>query len=322
MPEDRYPAGLRQCADAVLMVRPAAFGFNVETEASNRFQQRDTATPGALERALVEFDALERSLRETGVETFALADRPEPACPDALFPNNWVSLHADGTVVLYPMLAPSRRRERRMDLLLEFEQRGSFEVARLLDLSHHEMSGRFLEGTGSVVFDHPGRVAFACLSPRTDARVLDELCAELGYEPCAFAAEDAAGVPVYHTNVVLSIGSRCAIVCEGAVAAADRPLLMERLAGGGRAVVSIDQRQMASFAGNALELRTRRGDAVLAMSARALASLESKARETLQRTVDHIVAVPVPTIEDVGGGSVRCMLAEVFLPRRPATSAG
>lgn len=322
MLEDSRPADLRRCADAVLMVRPAAFGFNCETEPSNRFQQRGADAAGAPERALAEFDALERGLREVGVETFALGDRPDPACPDAVFPNNWVSFHEDGTVVLYPLLAPSRRRERRMDLLLELEQRGGFDVARLLDLSHHEMAGRFLEGTGSVVFDHPGRIAYACRSPRTDARVLDELCAELGYAPCAFAAADAAGVPVYHTNVVLSIGSRCAIICAEAVAAADRPILLERLAGGGRDVVSIDQRQMASFAGNALELRTRGGDRVLAMSARALASLEGEVLETLQRAVDHVVAVPVPTIEDLGGGSVRCMLAEVFLPRRPAMRAG
>ncbi|MGB5103629.1 MAG: arginine deiminase-related protein [Steroidobacteraceae bacterium] len=321
MPEDSRPAGLRQCADAVLMVRPAAFDFNCETEPSNRFQKRSSATAGTLERALAEFAALEQGLRDAGVATCAVADRPVPACPDAVFPNNWVSFHADGTVVLYPMLAASRRRERRMDLLLELEQRGGFEVARLLDLSHHEMSGRFLEGTGSVVFDHAGRIAYACLSPRTDVRVLDELCAELGYQPFAFAAEDAAGVPVYHTNVMLSIGSRCAVVCAEAVAAADRPMLMERLAGGGRTVVNIDQRQMASFAGNALELRARGGARVLVMSARALASLDGEARETLQRAVDRVIAVPVPTIEDVGGGSVRCMLAEVFLPRRAAMRA-
>lgn len=321
MPGEPRPTDLRQCADAVLMVRPAAFGFNAETEASNCFQQRGAATAGALERAIAEFDGLERGLREAGVESIALADRTDPASPDAVFPNNWASFHADGTVVLYPMLAPSRRRERRMDLLLELEQHGGFEVERLLDLSHHEMSGRFLEGTGSVVFDHPGRIAHACLSPRTDARVLAELCAELGYQSCVFEASDAAGVPVYHTNVVLSIGSRSAIVCAEAVAAADRSMLMERLAAGGRAVVSIDRRQMSSFAGNVLELRARGGDRVLAMSARALASLAGDALDTLQQSVDHVVAVPVPTIEDLGGGSVRCMLAEVFLPRRPATSA-
>jgi hypothetical protein len=321
MPEKSRPADLPQCADAVLMIRPAAFGFNGETESSNRFQQRGAATAGTPERALTEFDALERALRETGIETFTLADRSDPACPDAVFPNNWVSFHADGTVVLYPMLAPSRRRERRLDLLLELEQRGGFGVERLLDLSHHEMSSRFLEGTGSVVFDHRGRVAYACLSPRTDLRVLQELCAELGYAPCAFAAADATGVPVYHTNVMLSVGDRCAIVCAEAVAEADRARLLTHLAGGGRTVLGIDQRQMASFAGNALELRTRGGASVLALSARALASFDAEVRERLDRLVGRVLAVPVPTIEEVGGGSVRCMLAEVFLPRRSATHA-
>jgi len=316
MPEDSRTVEPRQSADAVLMVRPAAFGFNVETEASNRFQQRRAHTNDTCERALAEFDALERALREAGVETCALDDRPEPACPDAVFPNNWVSFHADGTVVLYPMLAPSRRRERRMDLLVDLEVRGGFEVTRLVDLTHHELSNRFLEGTGSVVFDHVGRNAYACLSPRTDDRVLRELCDELGYEPCTFAATDASGVPVYHTNVMLAVGSRFVIVCAEAVPAADRGALLERLGRGGRAVVAIDRRQMASFAGNALELSTRGGSRVLAMSARALGSLAGGPRVSLMSTVDRVVAVPVPTIEDVGGGSVRCMLAEVFLPRR------
>lgn len=319
MPGDSRTVEPRQSADAVLMIRPAAFGFNVETEASNRFQQRRAHMDGTSERALAEFDALERALREAGVETCALDDRLEPACPDAIFPNNWVSFHADGTVVLYPMLAPSRRRERRMDLLMELEERGGFDVTRLVDLTHHELANRFLEGTGSVVFDHVSRLAYACLSPRTDERVLRELCDELGYEPCTFAATDAAGVAVYHTNVMLAVGSRFAVVCAEAVAAADHARLLERLGRGGRAVVAIDRRQMANFAGNALELATRGGSRVLAMSARALGSLAGEPRESLTCAVDRVVAVPVPTIEDVGGGSVRCMLAEIFLPRRRAS---
>ena len=303
------------------MVRPAAFGWNPETETSNRFQQRAAGPADAVrDAAIAEFEHLERALNEAGVETCALADRSEPASPDAVFPNNWVSFHADGTVVLYPMLAPSRRRERRMDLLAELEQRGGFEVARLVDLTHHERAGRFLEGTGSVVFDHVGRIAYACLSPRTDAAVLRELCDELGCEPVVFVATDATGVPAYHTNVVLAIGSRFAIVCADAVAAGDRAGLLERLRDGGREVVAIDHPQMASFAGNALELRSRDGSAVLAMSARALESLGPVAQEALRHGVDRVVAVPIPTIEDVGGGSVRCMLAEMFLPRRRGAS--
>ena len=322
MPEDPAPDANRQCTDAVLMVRPAAFGYNAETEASNRFQRRGEESSGTARRALEEFDALERALREAGTRTCALEDRSDPASPDAVFPNNWVSFHADGTVVLYPMLAPSRRRERRLDLLFELEERGGFRVERLLDLSHHELSGRCLEGTGSVVFDHPGRVAYACGSPRTDARVLRELCDELGYAPFGFAAADESGVPVYHTNVLLAIGARCVIACLDAVAEADRARLRDSLGRGGRELVAIDRRQMASFAGNALELRTDTGSSVLAMSERAWTSLGERQREALRRAVGQVVTVPVPTIETVGGGSVRCMLAEVFLPRRPAQAAG
>jgi hypothetical protein len=305
-----------QSADAVLMVRPASFGWNAQTAASNRFQPAaPVAADGAGERAVAEFDALAAALVQAGVAVHAFDDRAEPACPDAVFPNNWVSLHADGTVVLYPLLAPNRRRERRLELVAELERRAGYRVARLLDLTHHERHGRFLEGTGSVVFDHPGRVAYACLSPRTDARVLDELCAELGYEALTFVATDHEGVPVYHTNVVLSIGTAFAVVCAESVPPAQRSALLERLASGGRRVVTIDRRQMASYAGNVLELRTAKGTRVLAASQCAMASLPEDARATLAVCVERVVAVPVPTIEQFGGGSVRCMLAEVFLPR-------
>jgi hypothetical protein len=310
---------LDQCANAALMIRPTAFGWNPETAASNRFQRRDPVAPGSARQvAVTEFDALVAALLGAGIEVHALDEPAGTACPDCVFPNNWVSLHHDGTVVLYPMLAPSRRLERRLELLVALEQRGDFAVSRLLDLSHHELSGRFLEGTGSVVFDHVGRIAYACLSPRTNADVLAELCDELGYEPFTFDAADREGVAVYHTNVLLSIGRRSAIVCAEAVPVAQRMPLLERLQASGREVVAIDRAQMAAFAGNALELAAADGTAVLAMSDRALRSLDSRNLETLQRCVERIVAVPVPTIEDLGGGSVRCMLAEAFLPRRAA----
>jgi hypothetical protein len=303
------------------MVRPASFGWNPETAASNRFQADAPAvTADARVRAVAEFDALAAALAGAGVAVHAFADRAEPACPDAVFPNNWVSLHADGTVVLYPMLARSRRRERRLEFIVELQRRGGYRVDRLLDLAHHELGRRFLEGTGSVVFDHVGRVAYACLSPRTDADVLDELCAELGYEAVTFTATDRAGVPVYHTNVALSIGTGYALICADAVPAGERDALLERLATAGRRVLTIDRGQMGRFAGNVLEVRGAGGARVLAASQRALASLAPAAREMLAGSVDRIVAVPVPTIEDLGGGSVRCMLAEIFLPR-PALAA-
>jgi hypothetical protein len=233
-----------------------------------------------------------------------------------VFPNNWVSLHADGTAVLYPMLAPNRRLERRPELLRDLVAQGGFRVERLLDLTHHEFVDRFLEGTGSVVFDHTRRVAYACLSPRSDEAVLRELCEELRYEPVAFHAAGPDGTPVYHTNVMLSVGTGYVLVCAGAIAPGERDALLERL-GDGRRLVIIDSRQMSEFAGNLLELADRTGRRVLAASQRGLASLAPVQRATLAASVDALVAVPVPVIEDAGGGSVRCMLAEVFLPRGP-----
>jgi hypothetical protein len=313
-PSDR--PGTVQCADAVMMVRPASFGSNPQTALTNRFQ---IALPeGDLQsRALAEFDGLAGALAAAGVDVHALADRIDPPSPDAVFPNNWVTLHADGTAVLYPMLAPNRRLERRPELLAELARRGRFRVRRLIDLTHHEIEGRCLEGTGSVVFDHVTRVAYACLSPRSDSLVLRDLCEELGYEPFAFDATGPAGTPIYHTNVMLAIGRRFAVVCADAVEAGQRGALLERLAAADRRVEAIDARQMAAFAGNLLELQTRSGESVLAISARGLASFTPAARERLVDSVDRVVAAPVPTIEDAGGGSVRCMLAEVFLPRAP-----
>ena len=321
-PAPQATARFQQTAAAVMMVRPASFGWNPETADSNRFQAPAPGSAEAASAAVAEFDALVAALTEAGVSVQAFADRAEPVCPDAVFPNNWVSLHADGTVVLYPMLAPSRRRERRLDLLFELEQRGRYRVERLLDLTHHELRGHFLEGTGSVVFDHVTRTAFACRSPRTHVEVLEDLCAEIGYEPVAFDAVDATGVPIYHTNVMLSIGGGFAVVCATAVLAQQREALLERLSAGGRRVLVIDQAQMASFAGNVLELRGAGGMRVLAGSCRALDSFAPLQREALVACVDRVVAVPVPNLEGLGGGSVRCMLAEIFLPQSAHAGAG
>jgi len=301
-----------------MMLRPASFGCNPQTRDSNSFQHADAAPAGiAAAAARAECDALAGALRAAGVEVHAFDDRPEPACPDAVFPNNWVSCHADGTVVLYPMLAPNRRLERRRELLRQLEASGGFAVRRIVDLTAHERDGAFLEGTGSLVLDHPARIAYACLSPRTHLAPLRDFCAELGYEPCLFRATDASGMPVYHTNVVLSIGSAVTIVAAECVAAADRERLLEHLARGARRVVPIDRGQALVFAANVLEMRSRDGARVLAMSARAAASFPATTWTGIAGAVDRVVVVPVPTIEALGGGSVRCMLAEIFLPRTP-----
>ena len=312
--QDPSAAPRVQAADAVLMVRPAGFGWNPETHRSNRFQRDDAALAGvASSRALAEFDALVAALREAGVEVCVAEDAPALRCPDAVFPNNWLSLHGDGTLVLYPMLAPNRRRERRPEVVRAVERLRGRPVRRVLDLTAHEREGRYLEGTGSVVFDHLARVAYAALSPRTHPVPLGELCDALGYRCRPFEALDATGLPVYHTNVVLALGTGFAVLADAAVAAGPRATLVAELRAGGREVFALDFAAMAGFAGNVLELRARDGARVLAMSAAAAGAFGAARLTALARHVDRIVAVPVPTIEALGGGSVRCMLAEVFL---------
>lgn len=305
-----------QCASAVLMVRPAAFGANPETAATNAFQAIDVAGPEVRDLARAESDTLAARLVAAGVEVVVLEDTPEPAKPDACFPNNWLSLHHDGTAVLYPMLAPSRRRERREAALTALTMRG-FAVRRVVDLTRFEDQGAFLEGTGSLVLDHRAGVAYACLSPRTDPRPLAAFSRQLGYAALPFDATGPAGEAVYHTNVVMSIGEGFAVACLEAIpAASDRRRLRESLDATRREVLELDRAQMNAFAGNLLQLATAGGGRVIALSATALAALGPALRRALERH-GELVAVPVPAIERHGGGSVRCMLAEVFLPHGP-----
>ena len=314
---DRTQTRHPQCADAVVMIRPGAFGANPETLATNRFQLKTSDDPAsAALTARQEFDGMVAQLRAAGITVHVFADRSDPICPDAVFPNNWFSTHPDGRVVLYPMLAPSRRLERRHDILAELERSHGYAITQIVDLTHHEQHGHFLEGTGSMVLDHAERIAYACLSPRTHLQPLQEFCDRMGYDPCVFTAHDAAGVPVYHTNVLLSIGQRIALVCSDNIVGSDRERVLTRLAASGRSIEVLDLRQTAEFAGNALELRAADGEGVLAMSARAAASLGATTRARLEQAVERLVCPAVPTIERLGGGSVRCMLAEVFLPRR------
>ena len=214
MPAPPHPGQEPQSARAVLMVRPASFGFNPQTAASNAFQQI-ADSPGEAETqglVLSEFDGLAKALQHAGVEVLIAPDTSQPAKPDAIFPNNWVSFHYDGTVVLYPMLAPNRRAERREDILEQVVRGGRFRVSRTVDLTHREAEGKFLEGTGSLVLDRAHRVAYASLSPRTDLDVLGEFAQLLDYELVTFEAQDAAAQPVYHTNVVMAIGTGFAVV--------------------------------------------------------------------------------------------------------------
>jgi hypothetical protein len=304
-----------QCADAVLMVRPRHFGFNAETAVTNRFQEAGGSEHTAA-LARDEFDAFAVALGAEGVTVCVVDDTQDPPKPDAVFPNNWVSFHRDGTVVLYPMQAANRRIERRAEIIDSVARQSGFKVSRTVDLTHHEKSGRFLEGTGSLVLDHVDRVAYACRSPRTHEDVAREWAQELGYQLELFSATDARGTPIYHTNVVMSIGTRMAVAALDNIDAADRGRIVNRL-GAAREVLPIDDAEMTAFAGNMLELGTwdeYLGDMrILVMSVTAQRALSARKYARLYASVDAVLAVPVPVIERHGGGSVRCMLAEVFL---------
>jgi hypothetical protein len=308
--------GVSQCAGAVLMVRPKHFGYNAQTAVTNRFQT--PANADVAQRAILEFDAFVAALRGEGITVCVAEDSDNPRNPDAVFPNNWVSFHADGTVVLYPMQTENRRTERRQEVIDAVVRDTGFVIRRVLDLTPHEKAGRYLEGTGSLVLDHVGRVAYACRSPRTHDDVAREWARELGYDLELFSASDEGGTPIYHTNVLMHVGTRVAVVALDAVAEADRARIAARLENSGRGLVAITQSEMGSFAGNMLELGSwdeYLGDyTILVMSEAARHVLPAPKYQQLYASVDAVLAVPVECIERHGGGSVRCMLAEVFLP--------
>lgn len=328
-----------QVASSVILIRPTGFGFDPETAASNTFQQRITE-PDVKRRAAEEFDALLEALRIWGVH-FTVLDPQDRNAPNGVFPNNWFSTHADGTVVLYPMLTPSRRAERdpEMEKVL---QREGFKPRRTLDFSGWEHRGLILEGTGSLVLDRVHKKAFACLSERTTERAVNAWCEQMGYTPITFVATEdgripdgggVRGIPVYHTNVVMSIGERFAVVCLDAMPyPAERQEVAEELQKSGKEVIAIGIEQMQHFLGNMLQLTsadlvssraipsTPLGEGsgvrshVIFLSETAFNQLKPVQRIALQQH-GQLVPVSIPTIETVGGGSVRCMLAENFLPR-------
>lgn len=299
------------------MVRPANFGFNEETAASNAFQSRnEKQAPEEIRRiARQEFDQFVKKLKTAGVNVIVAKDSVSPVKPDAVFPNNWVTFHQEGFIVTYPMFAPTRRKERRRKIIETVLAQG-FKSSRRVNFEYNEKLDRFLEGTGSIIFDHQHRLAYACLSPRTDASLLEELCAELKYTAVVFHAVDGAGQDIYHTNVMMAMGEDFVVIClESVRDAGERDLLLRRFEETQKAVIDISLAQMNSFAGNMLQVRNQMGETILVMSSQAYQSLTPVQVQALsQRT--QLLHSPIDTIEQYGGGSARCMMAEVFLPLR------
>ena len=303
-----------QIASSVLMIRPARFESNPMTAASNVFQGQNDASPDQQQAlALAEFDVLALTLRDSGIHVVVVQDTTEPRTPDAIFPNNWVSFHGDGRVVLYPMEAENRRTERRRDIIEKLDNDNGFQVTEIVDLSAHEQTGHYLEGTGSMVLDRANHIAYACLSTRTQLGPLGDFAQRMDYEVVAFDAVDRNGVAIYHTNVLMNVGEAVAVVCAEAIVGSDqRDAVLTQLAETGHEIIDLSFDQLDAFAGNMLELRSEDGDRVVAMSSQAWDSLTSDQRETLQAN-GKIVHSPIEKIESSAGGSVRCMLAEIHL---------
>jgi hypothetical protein len=292
----------------LLLIRPEAFGFNHETASSNTFQQRSASATSAAAAAQAESDAMCAQLTAAGIPFKVIADTTEPIKPDAVFPNNWISFHDGKTIVLWPMQAPNRRLERRSDIVQQMQK--EFGYTEVFDFSHHENEGRFLEGTGSLVIDYENRIAYAALSPRTDPGLVRTACRHLNYKPVSFRTVPQNGQAVYHTNVVMALHPQLAVVCTEVILPDDRKMVLTMLRESGHELLEISIKQMNAFAGNMLFVKNSSNNwcCVLSETAR-----NSFTPEQLARLEKYAKPVPctIPVIETIGGGSARCMLAEV-----------
>lgn len=295
------------------MIRPVRFEYNAQTAVNNSFQQRNLVKNGVNLRAQQEFDHFVVQLRKHGIETFVSEDSEEPHTPDSIFPNNWVSFHEDGRIILYPMFAENRRKERKphfIDFLHEH-----FDIREIIDYSHFEQEKRFLEGTGSLVFDHVHKYAYACISPRTDLELAERICQDLGYEPILFEALDRNGAAIYHTNVMMCVADRYVVINMESIILSDRTKVADYIHKSGKEIIEINHTQMQHFAGNMLQVPNKEGLRHLVMSSQAWQSLHNEQQKSLL-SFNPIIHSDLRTIEQNGGGSARCMMAEVYLKEK------
>lgn len=298
-----------QTTSKILMVRPFRFAFNEETAGNNHFQQK-TDQSLVHEKAVEEFDAFVKLLRGNDVDVTVVQDTPEPWTPDSIFPNNWFSSHIMGELVLYPMFAENRRQERKPEVLHLLRRRMNH--PKLIDLTYWEKENQFLEGTGSMIFDRDKRIAYACRSQRTSEKVLVDFCSRMNFDYILFDAVDKNGNPIYHTNVMMEIGTQVAVICLEAIRnEQERGKVVSRVTDSGKIIVDISLEQVERFAGNMIELKNRSGHPLMVMSASARESLTLGQERTIS-TYSKIVSADLKTIESNGGGSARCMIVEIF----------
>lgn len=293
------------------MIKPVSFGYNAETAVNNAFQVKSDET-GIQEKALKEFNDFVALLERNEVDVTVVEDTLSPHTPDSIFPNNWVSFHNDGTLLLYPMFAVNRRAERKEHVLKKIMEK--FSVTKQIDLSVYENRDLFLEGTGSMVLDRDNRIAYACLSPRTNEKLLKEFCLHMNYTPVVFNASDGNGKPIYHTNVLMCVADQYVVICLESIAdPLQKQFVSESIIKSNKKIIAITLRQVDHFAGNMLQVENKSGKKLLVMSTQAYEALTTEQIQELNK-FNRIIHSPLTTIETNGGGSARCMMAEIHLP--------
>ena len=304
-----------QTSDTVLMIEPIAFGFNEQTAVNNYFQVQQEGN--VQEKALQDFNSFVEKLRAKGINVIKIKDTLDPKTPDSIFPNNWVSFHQDGKVVLYPMFAENRRLERREDIINQIKEQ--FDVKEIIDYSKIENENKYLEGTGSMIFDHDNKIAYGSVSLRLDEELFRKFCDEFGFTPVVFHSYQNAGeerLPIYHTNVMMCVADKFVVICLDCIDdETERQNVIDSIKKSEKELIEISEDQMQQFAGNMLQVQNNSGEKFLVMSQSAYRSLKLEQISAIEKH-SEIIYSDLETIETNGGGSARCMLAEVFLPKK------
>jgi hypothetical protein len=299
-----------QTTSKVLMIRPLHFLYNEETAVNNRFQVKGDQE-NLSEKAVQEFDEFVRELQKQDINVTVVEDSPDPHTPDAIFPNNWISFHESGIYCLYPMFAPNRRKERKKEVMEIIQKK--FHYHKLIDFTDYETENLFLEGTGSMVLDRDKRLVYACLSPRTSLPVLEDFCKKLNYRHVVFHSTDESGQNIYHTNVMMCVADRYVVICLDSITdAEEKKYVTETILSSGKEIIPISQEQMNHFAGNMLQLENQQKEKILVMSSAAWFSLSQEQKEKLTH-YNRVIHASLENIESNGGGSARCMIAEIHL---------
>lgn len=306
-----------QITDTVLMVRPIAFGYNAQTAKNNYFQV-NSENQSTQEKALEEFNFFVKKLQDKGINTIVIDDTIEPHTPDSIFPNNWISFSSKGEAILYPMFAPNRRDERRLDIIEKVKELG-YSIDEIIDLTAPEEENKFLEGTGSMILDHENRIAYGSVSFRLDEILFREFCQKFNFKPIVFHSFQSLNgerLPIYHTNVMMCVAEQFVVICLDCIdIPKERALVIETIKNSEKEIIEISENQMKNFAGNMLQVKNQQGEKFLVMSQNAYRSLSEEQISQIKKHCD-IISADLSTIETNGGGSARCMLAEVFSPKQ------